>query len=53
MTHGGEQESTGNKHGEFQEKAKRAVLLKLVGNVRLLNMSAESSRCTAIEKPLR
>lgn len=41
MTHGGEQESAGNRHGEFPEKAKRVMLLKLPVNGRLLNMSAE------------
>lgn len=41
MTHGGEQECRKERHGEFPEQAKRAMLLKLPVNVRLLNISAE------------
>jgi len=41
VIHDGEQESTGNRHGEFPENAKRAILLKLPVDIRCLNMSAE------------
>ena len=51
MTHGGEEESTGNRHGEFHEKAKRVVLLKVPVKVRLLDMSAKKKEMHLHRKP--